>query len=175
MLAASSACRGDDVPPLVTTTSQVVTTAGPTTTAPALSTTTAPSATTLADPAATATDPSEEDGAIVAEPEDIFYTVVRREATRDGNRLFVAISPGDYTGVDLENLVVSVFEERDDTYEVHVFDNRDAVEVLIKAEGERTPQETELLNRHHLVSLLDGDTIRFRGPFAELEGFRIGS
>ena len=168
----ASACGGD-APELVTTTSRVVTTASPTTTAPPISTTTAP-ATTVADPNGATTEPSEEE-AVVGGPEDIMYSVVRQEATRDGSRLFVAISPGDYTEVDLENLVVSVYEERDDLYELHVFDNREAVGALIKAEGERTSEEAELLARHHLVSLLEGDTIRFQGPFADLEGFRIGS
>ena len=170
----ASACGGGDAPELVTTTSRVVTTAGPTTTAPPLATTAAPT-TTVEDPAESATEPPEEEEAVVREPEDIVYSVVRQEATRDGNRLFVQISPGDYTEVDLENLVLSVYEEREDLYEIHVFDNREAVGALIKAEGERTPEEAELLERHYLVSLLEGDTIRFQGPFADLEGFRIGS
>lgn len=169
----AAACGGGDAPELVTTTSLVVTTAGPTTTSPPLSTTAAPT-TTVEDPAESATEPPEEEAG-VREPEDIVYSVVRQEATRDGNRLFVQISPGDYTEVDLENLVVSVYEEREDLFEVHVFDNREAVGALLKAEGERTPEEAELLERHYLVSLLEGDTIRFQGPFADLEGFRIGS
>ena len=171
---AASACSGDDVPALVTTTSRVVTTAGPTTTAPPLSTTTAPT-TAVSDTEDAGEEPPSEEGAVVREPGDIAYSVARREGTRYGERLFVEISPGDYTEVDLENLVVSVYEDQDDLYEVHVFDNGDAVDALVKAEEERTPEEAELLERHYLVSLLEGDTIRFQGPFADLEGFRIGS
>lgn len=175
LLAAASACGGEDGPGLVTTTSQVVTTAGPTTTTSPPISTTAASTTTVEDPAADTTEPPQEEEDAVGEPDDILYSVVRQESTRDGNRLFVAISPGDYTEVDLENLVVSVYEERDNLYELHVFDNREAVEALTKAQDERTDEEAALLDRHYLVSLLEGDTIRFQGPFADLPGFRIGS
>jgi hypothetical protein len=175
MLSGLAACRGDDVPALVTTTSRVVTTASPTTTAAAQVTTTAAPTTTVADPESTTTDPSPGDGAPGSEQREIHYQVVRQEATRDGIRLFVAISPGDYTEVDLENLVIAVYEERDNVYEVHVFDDWDAVGALVKAEAERTAEESELLDGHYLVSLLEGDTIRFQGPLSDLEGFRIGS
>ena len=169
---AAGACGVDNGTELVTTTSQVVTTAAPTTTAPQIETTTtvAPSTTVVeAEEAApdTTTDP--------LEANEIFYRVVRQESTRDGNRLFLEISPGDYTDIDLENLVLSVFEEREDLFELHVFDNRQAVEALVKAEGERTAEDEDLLDRHYLVSLLEGSILRFQGPFASLEGFIIGS
>ena len=159
---AAAACGSGDVPALVTTTSWVVTTPASTTTAPELeTTTTVPDTSTMVEePAETAKDE---------------YRVVRQESTRDGKRLFLEILSDSYTDRDLENLVLSVYEERDDLYEVHVFDNRDAVEVWVKAEEERTADESELLDRHYLVSLLEGSILRFQGPFANLEGFIIGS
>ncbi len=172
---AAAACGSDDVPALVTTTSRVVTTAASTTTAPELETTTVPDTPTMVEePAETAEDASDTETDAV-EASEIFYRVVRQEPTRDGNRLFLEIPSGSYTDRELENLVLSVYEERDDLYEVHVFDNRDAVEVLVKAEEERTADESELLDRHYLVSLLEGSILRFQGPFANLEGFIIGS
>ena len=172
---AAAACGSDDVPALVTTTSRVVTTAASTTTAPELETTTVPDTPTMVEePAETAEDASDTETDAV-EASEIFYRVVRQESTRDGNRLFLEIPSGSYTDRELENLVLSVYEERDDLYEVHVFDNRDAVEVLVKAEEERTADESELLDRHYLVSLLEGSILRFQGPFANLEGFIIGS
>ena len=163
-------------PALVTTTSWVVTTPASTTTAPELeTTTTVPDTSTMVEePAETAEDASDTETDAV-EASEIFYRVVRQESTRDGNRLFLEIPSGSYTDRALENLVLSVYEERDDLYEVHVFDNRDAVEVLVKAEEERTADESELLDRHYLVSLLEGSILRFQGPFANLEGFIIGS
>ena len=174
--AAAAACGSGDVPALVTTTSWVVTTPASTTTAPELeTTTTVPDTSTMVEePAETAEDASDTETDAV-EASEIFYRVVRQESTRDGNRLFLEIPSGSYTDRDLENLVLSVYEERDDLYEVHVFDNRDAVEVLVKAEEERTADESELLERHYLVSLLEGSILRFQGPFANLEGFIIGS
>lgn len=170
-LLAAAACGGGDQAELVTTTSRVApTTAAPTTTAPPLSTTTEAPTTTV-EARTESTDPAP-DG---SEADEIFYRVVRQESTRNGARLFVEILPGDYTDVDLENLVLSVYEERDNLYEVHVFDNREAVEALVKPEAERTSEEAELLDRHYLVSLLEGSILRFQGPFADLEGFIVGS
>lgn len=171
----SSACGSDDDPALVTTTSRVVTTSASTTTAPELeTTTTAPPSATVTEPEETAGDASDTETDPL-EDNEIFYRVVRQESTRDGNRLFLEVAPGSYTDVDLENLVLSVFEERDDLYELHVFDNREAVEALVKAENERTPDDAELLDRHYLISVLEGSILRFQGPFANLEGFIIGS
>ena len=150
----SAACAGDDDTALVTTTSRVVTTAAPTT---------------------TAAEPAEDAQTSPLESGEIEYQLVRQVPTRDGNLVFLEIPAGDYTDIDLENLVLSVYEERDDLYELHVVDNGDVVDVLVKAEEERTPEEKELLDRHYLVSLLEGSVLRFQGPFANLEGFIIGS
>ncbi|MCQ3803583.1 MAG: hypothetical protein OXC98_11175 [bacterium] len=165
----SAACAGDDDTALVTTTSRVVTTAAPTTTAPPLETTTTTAPTT------TAAEPAEDAQTSPLESGEIEYQLVRQVPTRDGNLVFLEIPAGDYTDIDLENLVLSVYEERDDLYELHVVDNGDVVDVLVKAEEERTPEEKELLDRHYLVSLLEGSVLRFQGPFANLEGFIIGS
>ncbi len=171
LLMMAAACGSDNRPELVTTTSRVtVTTASPTTTAPPLTTTTRTSPTTVEGSVSTAAPAPD-----TPEAEQILYRVVRQESTRDGSRLFLAIPPGAYSDIDLANLVLSVHEERDDLFEVHIFDSREAVEALIKPATERTPEESELLDRHYLVSLLEGSILRFQGPFADLEGYIIGS
>ena len=169
VLAMVTACGGDDDPAfLVTTSSRVVATAAPTTAAPLLTTTTTAPPTTAAD--SSTTTAAEEQGA-----EEISYRVVRQESTRDGVVLYLEIPPGDYTDIDLENLVLSVHEEREDLFELHVLDDREAVSALVKSGEDRTPEEAELLEGHYLVSFLEGAILRFQGPFADLEGYVVGS
>ena len=168
VLAIMTACGGDDRPALVTTSSRVVATAAPTTAAPLLTTTTTAPPTTAAD--SSTTTAAEEQGA-----DEISYRVVRQESTRDGRVLYLEIPPGDYTDVDLENLVLSVHEERENLFELHVVDDREAVPALLKSGEDRTPEEAELLESHYLVSFLEGAILRFQGPFADLEGYVVGS
>lgn len=168
VLAMVTACGGDDAPAfLVTTSSRVITTAATTTAAPPLTTTTT-AITTAAD--SSTTTAAGEQGA-----DEIFYRVVRQESTRDGRVLYLEISPGDYTDIDLENLVLSVHEEREDLFELHVLDDREAVSALLKSAEDRTSEEAELLESHYLVSFLEGGILRFQGPFADLEGYVVGS
>ena len=167
VLAMVTACGGDEKPALVTTSSRVVATAAPTTAAPLTTTTTAPP-TTAAD--SSTTTAADEQGA-----DEISYRVVRQESTRDGVVLYLEIPPGDYTDIDLQNLVLSVHEEREDLFELHVLDDREAVSALLKSGEDRTPEEAELLESHYLVSFLEGAILRFQGPFADLEGYVVGS
>ena len=172
VLAIMTACGGDDHPALVTTSSRVVATAAPTTAAPLLTTTTT---TTTTAPPTTAADSSTTTAAEEQGADEISYRVVRQESTRDGVVLYLEIPPGDYTDVDLENLVLSVHEEREDLFELHVVDDREAVSALLKSGEDRTPEEAELLESHYLVSFLEGAILRFQGPFADLEGYVVGS
>ena len=166
-----ASCGGDSPQDTVTTTSEApVTTARPTTTAPPLTTSPETTSTTRDDPGETAISTAQIPG-----DDPILYRVIRQESTRDGIRLFLDIPPGAYSDIDLENLVLSIFEERDDLYELHVFDKREAVGALIKPEEDRTPEDAQLLERHYLVSLLEGSMIRFQGPFADVGGYVVGS
>ena len=169
--------RRSDDPALVTTTSRVVTTAAPTTAADLTTTTAAADLTTT-----TAADQSDSDSdspATTASEEqeigEISFRVARQESTRDGTVLHLEVPPGDYTDVDLENLVLSIYEERDDLYELHVLDSREALTALLTPEDKRTPDQKALLESHYLVSLLEGAILRFQGPFANLEGYVVGS
>ena len=176
VLAMATACGGDDDPALVTTTSRVVTTAAPTTESDPTTTTT----TTTTTPATADEPESTTEAPSTAEAEDqeggeISYRVARQESTRDGTVLHLEVPPGDYTDVDLENLVLSVYEERDDLYELHVLDSREALSALLTPESERTPEQNALLESHYLISFLEGAILRFQGPFANLEGYIVGS
>ena len=174
VLAMATSCGGDD-PALVTTTSRVVTTAAPTT-QPEPTTTTEPdpiTTTTTADEPGSATESPSTTGG--QQGGEISFRVVRQESTRDGSVLHLEVPPGDYTDVDLENLVLSMYEERENLYELHVFDNPEAVAALLTPDSERTPEQKALLETHYLVSFLEGSILRFQGPFANLEGYIVGS
>jgi hypothetical protein len=56
-----------------------------------------------------------------------------------------------------------------------VFDDEDAVQAFVIPEEQRTEEQQELLDEHHFVSLIGGDTMKFQGPFAEFGEFIIGS
>ena len=174
-LAMATACGGNDDPALVTTTSRVVTTSAPTTAPDLTATTTTTSApTTAADEPGSGTD-SPTTTVEAQGGNELYYRVARQESTRDGTVLHLEIPPGDYTDVDLENLVLSIYEERDDLYELHVLDSREAISALLTPEEERTPEQKALLESHYLVSFLEGGILRFQGPFANLEGYVVGS
>ncbi|MDE0231984.1 MAG: hypothetical protein OXI56_02455 [bacterium] len=175
VLALATGCGGDDEPALVTTTSRVVTTAPPTTAADPTTTTAVPTTTTTADQPDPASDSPATTAAEDQEGGEISFRVARQESTRDGTVLHLEVPPGDYTDVDLENLVLSIYEERDDLYELHVLDSREAVSALLTPESERTPEQKALLESHYLVSFLEGSILRFQGPFANLEGYIVGS
>ena len=153
-----TACDGDE--PALSTTSSLVTSPGnggeesTTTSAPA---TGAASSTTLV-------------GEAVAS-----YEIVAREPVDDGEVIYVVIPPGAYTDVDLENFILDLYEQGTATYGAEVFNDQAASDAYLKAEAERTPEETTLIDQHHLVSLVGGTTIVFRGPFAESGQHALGS
>ena len=178
IVAMAAACGGGDDPALVTTTSRVVTTTAAPTSAADLTTTTAAAdltTTTAADQSDSDSDSPLTTAAEEQEIGEIPFRVARQESTRYGTVLHLEVPPGDYTDVDLENLVLSIYEERDDLYELHVLDSREALSALLTPEGERTPDQKALLESHYLVSFLEGAILRFQGPFANLEGYVVGS
>ena len=139
VLVIATACGGDDDPALVTTTSRVVTTAAPTTEPDPTTTVTTTTITAAVDKPGSATE-SPSTTATEEEGGEISFRVARQESTRDGTVLHLEVPPGDYTDVDLENLVLSMYEERDDLYELHVFDSHEAISALLTPESERTPR-----------------------------------
>jgi hypothetical protein len=103
------------------------------------------------------------------------YEVVARESTADGEILHIVIPQGAYTDVDLENFVGDLLESGAVTWGAEIFDDVVAADAFRKAEAERTEDEVALLEQHHFVSLLNGNTIRYQGPFEESGEIAIGS
>ena len=102
------------------------------------------------------------------------YEVIARSSTPEGEVLYVTIAPGTYTDVDLENFVVVTLEERD-LAELHVYDDRAAVDAALVDAESRTEEQQAVIDDHYLVSFTDGNVITFQGPFAGVGAVRIGS
>jgi hypothetical protein len=112
---------------------------------------------------------------LVGESVGTNYTIVAREPGDDGETVYIVIGPGAYTDVDLENFLGDLYEEGIATDGAEVFDDAAAADAYLKPEAERTPEEVELIEQHHFVSLVGGSIIRFQGPFAESGEFVLGS
>jgi hypothetical protein len=85
------------------------------------------------------------------------------------------IPPGAYTDVDLENFIGDLREGQPDLWGAEVFDEENAVQAFVIPEAQRTEEQQGILDQHHLVSLVGGDTIKYQGPFSELGESLIGS
>jgi len=126
----------------------------------------------------TTTSVSEDDGttSTILRGETVAsYDVAVRIATDNGEILYIVVSPGAYTDVDLENFLGDLLEGNPDLWGAEVFDDEDAVQAFVIPEEQRTEEQQELLDDHHFVSLIGGDTMKFQGPFAEFGEFIIGS
>lgn len=103
------------------------------------------------------------------------YEVVAREPSDAGEVLYIVIPQADYTDVDLENFVGDLLERDIVTSGAEVFDDVLALDAYRKAEAERTEADTELIAQHHFASVVNADTLVFRGPFESLGEMAIGS
>lgn len=146
-----------------------------TTTAPSESTTTAPDADETTSTEADDDDDDTDDGG-VAEPAISDHEVVVRSSGTAGETLWILIDPGDYTDIDLENLIRELVDESDATLAgIRVFDDLDALEAGRVDVEARTDEEQALVDEHFLVSLVDGAIIRFEGPYSEFGETAVGS
>ncbi len=103
------------------------------------------------------------------------HEIVARETETAGETLYIVVPPGDYTDVDIENFVLDLVEGGTATFGAEIFDDAAAVEAYRKPEVERTAEETALIDLHHFVSLQNGTTMVFRGPFESSGELVIGS
>lgn len=148
-------------------------------------TTTTLAETTTTEPAddsttTTVDDDAEDDGGDdeddASEPAISDYEVVVRGSATGGETLWILIEPGEYTDVDLENLIRELVDESDVTLAgINVFDDRDALDAGTVAADARTDEEQQLVDDHLLVRLVDGAVIRFEGPYAEFGETAVGS
>lgn len=103
------------------------------------------------------------------------YEVVARISSDDGETLYIVIPEGAYTDVDLEQFIGDLKESDPQLFGAEVFDDRQAVDAFLIPEAQRTEAQQQLLDDHHLISLVGGSTIVFRGPFEEFGETVIGS
>lgn len=103
------------------------------------------------------------------------YEVVAREPGDDGEVLYIVIPQADYTDVDVENFVGDLLEREVVTSGAEIFDDVLALDAYRLPEANRTEAETELIAQHHFASVVNADTLVFRGPFESLGEMAIGS
>ncbi len=103
------------------------------------------------------------------------YEVMVRVSTDNGEVFYIVIPSGAYTDVDLENFIGDLHDANPDIWGAEVFDEAAAVDAFLIPEDQRTEEQQQLLDDHHFISLIGGDTIRFQGPFSEFGEYVIGS
>ena len=144
-----------------------------TTTVASGSTTTAPDADDTTTTTGSDDDADSDDDAGPAITE---YEIFVRSSSADGETLWILVDPGDYTDIDLENLIRELVDESDVTLAgINVFDDLEALEAGRVDEDARTDEEQQLVDEHFLVSLVDGSIIRFQGPYADFGETAVGS
>ncbi len=107
----------------------------------------------------------------IREPIEISYDIRHREPSDSGDRLVVLIEPGDYTEIDLSNLVLDIVEENEPVDQLDVVDSQGALNAVIRNPDGLTRQQT----RHYVLRLENGNRVVFLGPYSDLGSFIIGS
>ncbi len=149
------ACSGAS-PDLSTTSSLLVSTTQP-----------VPSSTTTTDPPSPSTTLR---GQTITE-----FEVVETIRDDNGDVVYILIPPGAYTDIDLENFIWDLRESNPGLWGVEVFDDEDVLTVLLVTADQRTEEQLALLDGHHFVSLVEGDILRFQGPFSAFGEFVLSS
>jgi hypothetical protein len=103
------------------------------------------------------------------------FEVISRQSSEEGETLYILVPPGDYSDISIENFLGDLLEDETAVSGVEVFDDRVALDAALKAEDERTADELQAIEDHHLVSLVDGRQVSFQGPMSDYEDFVIGS
>lgn len=103
------------------------------------------------------------------------YEIISRQSTEDGETLYVLVPPGEYSDVSIENFLGRLLEDETVVSGVEVFDDRAALDAALKDEADRTADELQAIEDHHLVSLVGGTEVQFQGPMSDFEDFVIGS
>jgi hypothetical protein len=98
------------------------------------------------------------------------FTIVER--TPD-DVLVVAVAPGTYSDIDLQNLVSEVVEHFAPVNALHIVDDEGATD-LVLAETV-TVEEQAFLDDHYFLRLEEGFRMVFVGPFADVGEVILGS
>ena len=123
----------------------------------------------------TSTEPVDQTPTTVRSESVSTYEIVVRIAHDNGDILHVVIPPGAYTDIDLENFIQDLRDSNQGLWGVEVFDHPDAALAFQVAAASRTEADQELLDNHHLVSLVNGDTLRFQGPLSDFGEYILAS
>lgn len=162
-LVATACNRGGDE----TTTTTSTTLAG----GPATTTTTAP----IEDPETDDAADSGDDDEVAAPTELPGYTIVRREGAEGGDRLVILLDEFQYTDRVLEELVFEITEVYAPVLEAYLIDDVAAADSVLLDPDTLSEEERSVIDDHLFVALTEGTLVTFRGPFADLGEFRLGS
>jgi ABC-type glycerol-3-phosphate transport system substrate-binding protein len=103
------------------------------------------------------------------------YETVARLSTDNGEVLHVVIPQGGYTEIDIFNFIAELKDSNPDIWGVEVFVDAAAAAAFAVDSSQRTEEQAQLLRRHHLASLVSGDTVRYQGPFSDFGQQVLGS
>ncbi|NIA25020.1 MAG: hypothetical protein GWP04_05570 [Gammaproteobacteria bacterium] len=96
------------------------------------------------------------------------YTVVAGSA---GGTLVVLLDPGNYSDIDIRNVVDDALE-RFSPVELHVVDSREAADLVLVEDP--TADQQKVLDAHQFARVI-GDQLEFLGPYASSGSVTIGS
>lgn len=110
---------------------------------------------------------------VASEPPE--YSIVRREGAEGGDRLVVLLEDYQYTDLVLEDLVFEITEEYAPVLEAYLIDDAVAADLVLLDPDTLSDEEQAVLEEHLFVELTQGTLVTFRGPFADMGEFRLGS
>lgn len=103
------------------------------------------------------------------------YRIAKSEETLNGLEVHLVIPRAGYTDVDLENFIRDFRDATPGLWGAQIFDSDEAQAAYLVAEALRTEEQRTLITRHHLLTLDQGETLIWRGPFSSLGQSIIGS
>lgn len=122
------------------------------------------------------TAPDSAPGTTVAPADAITsHEIISRQSTEEGETLYILVAPGNYSDISIENFLGDLLEDEIAVSGVEVFDDRVALDAALKDEADRTAEELQAIEDHHLVSLSNGNQVTFQGPMSDFPDFVIGS
>ena len=98
------------------------------------------------------------------------YQIIAGDSGED--EYVVLVDPGAYSEQDLRNIMEGIVDEYAPVT-VHLIDSQDASELVLK--DEVTESEQAILDAHYFARVVDGTTLEYLGPYADLESVHIGS
>lgn len=152
------------VPSVVSTAAAVDSGEAPSTTGPAVAPSTTAAPDESVEPGAASTAAA--DGGL---PD---YEVIHRLIKDGRETLVVAVEPGSYSSVRLENLVYDIVERYSPSGAI-VVDDRAAADLAILEE--RTEEQQNTLDSRLFLRIENGVEVTFYGPYADFPGLTVGS